>query len=334
MAGDVRVLFGFVADMIPRPPILSSKTTGSSESMRDLIRRLDRVYNACGGDEEMQTKQKLELEMLESMDLFDRTKFDTLKLLLQLGEKIRTLKDRRTNETTGYDRETIQLSNDVRKLLKRVRKDLTSLELLLQKQKKKAKKKDDKSAAQIVERRYALDTIEDNLVECERAFRKQFQQDAGESAPATGPARNTEKAELLRSTDQASTSLQSPLIDDDPFEDESSDFHFDDDHLQEMLQQFRHKEGQIDVGLDELSAGVQRLGEMALQLNNELQSQDIALNEVDNRIHRNLEQLESTNEKLKKTLEKVGGGERIIIIIVLMILAIVIIGALYFFVLK
>ncbi len=59
-----------------------------------------------------------------------------------------------------------------------------------------------------------------------------------------------------------------------------------------------------------------------------------ALEQRDTALRKGAEQLETTNDRLKQALEKVGGKERIIIIIILLLLAVVILGVLYFVVIK
>lgn len=94
--------------------------------------------------------------------------------------------------------------------------------------------------------------------------------------------------------------------------------------------QIQAKNEMIDQGLEDLSQGVKRLGEMARGMNEEIQKQNIQLAEVEEKIEINAEKMATLNSKLKNTLERVGGTQRLIVLIILLILIVIVIGVCYF----
>ncbi|KAL4173332.1 hypothetical protein KRP22_008485 [Phytophthora ramorum] len=101
------------------------------------------------------------------------------------------------------------------------------------------------------------------------------------------------------------------------------------DDQQAMLADIQKNDQRFDIIIEQIGTGVQELGQQARMLNEELQQQAIMIDGLSDRIDTTQAHVESVNQKMKKTLEKVGRGpdkcmmDMICLILLLGILAVV-----------
>mmetsp|Transcript_19551 Transcript_19551/g.46678 ORF Transcript_19551/g.46678 Transcript_19551/m.46678 type:complete len:104 (-) Transcript_19551:31-342(-) len=82
----------------------------------------------------------------------------------------------------------------------------------------------------------------------------------------------------------------------------------------------RQRDDEIDRGLDAISRGVGVLKNMAVDMREEVQVQNMMVDEIQEQVEKNTERIGLLNAKLKKTLDSAGGASRIILNLILLIL--------------
>mmetsp|Transcript_58227 Transcript_58227/g.137267 ORF Transcript_58227/g.137267 Transcript_58227/m.137267 type:complete len:216 (+) Transcript_58227:123-770(+) len=94
----------------------------------------------------------------------------------------------------------------------------------------------------------------------------------------------------------------------------------DDPELDEGLKAMAAKDAELDADLDIISAGVGRLKNIALDMNEEIKMQNVMVDEITTKVDEATAHLQDLNKKLKDALDGAGGATMIIIRLVLFIL--------------
>eukprot|EP00003_Mantamonas_plastica_P025843 TRINITY_DN514_c0_g1_i5.p1 TRINITY_DN514_c0_g1~~TRINITY_DN514_c0_g1_i5.p1 ORF type:complete len:134 (-),score=67.61 TRINITY_DN514_c0_g1_i5:125-526(-) len=111
----------------------------------------------------------------------------------------------------------------------------------------------------------------------------------------------------------------------DPNETELEDI--DSVEVTQALQAFEEKNAQIDDVVDDIQEDVYVLKGLAKDMNEEVDRQNIMLDEVNNKVQKNLDHTKKINKKMKGILKKVRGGDRFIVDLILIIVVLAIVGA-------
>ena len=98
---------------------------------------------------------------------------------------------------------------------------------------------------------------------------------------------------------------------------------------QAFIQESIERDKELDEKLDVIKQGVMQLGEIAGNINEELDRQADMLNEVDEKMEKVTEKLEQRNKQMKKILQASGGAQRWCPLIILFIILIALVGYIY-----
>ena len=98
---------------------------------------------------------------------------------------------------------------------------------------------------------------------------------------------------------------------------------------QQFIQESIERDKILDEKLDVIKQGVMQLGQIASDINEELDRQDVMLDEVGNKIDKVTEKLEARNKQMKKILDATGGAQRWCPLIILFIILIALVGFIY-----
>ena len=98
---------------------------------------------------------------------------------------------------------------------------------------------------------------------------------------------------------------------------------------QQFIQESIERDAVLDEKLDVIKQGVIQLGQIATDINEELDRQDKMLDEVDQKMDKVQEKLEARNKQMKKILEQTGGAQRWCPIIILFVILLALIGYIY-----
>jgi len=78
--------------------------------------------------------------------------------------------------------------------------------------------------------------------------------------------------------------------------------------------------------LDEVLKGVGVLKEIALNMDQELETQNQMIDQIEHKVNKSQQKLDSINAKLQKTLDKVMKGDRFLVNFVLICVLLLIVG--------
>jgi len=98
---------------------------------------------------------------------------------------------------------------------------------------------------------------------------------------------------------------------------------------QAFIQESVERDQLLDQKLDVILQGVKQLGMIAYDINEELVKQDVMLDEIEQKMDKLQDKLETRNEQMKKLLEASGGAQRWCPILILFVIFIALCGYIY-----
>eukprot|EP01027_Heterolobosea_sp_BB2_P013551 GEZU01019540.1.p1 GENE.GEZU01019540.1~~GEZU01019540.1.p1 ORF type:complete len:272 (-),score=107.55 GEZU01019540.1:130-945(-) len=116
---------------------------------------------------------------------------------------------------------------------------------------------------------------------------------------------------------------------DDQLPSDPTDTNLPDIDISDCMIQIKEKDQKIDAGLDQISARVKKLGQIALEMNTELKVQEQIMTDIDKSIDKNQEKIENLNRKLENALEQQGGMTRFIAVLLLIVIVLALVGVAY-----
>jgi DNA repair exonuclease SbcCD ATPase subunit len=270
--------------------------------MEDLMKRLNHIHDECVP--EAKRKQ-------EKMDEFT-------KLKKEISEKIRAvrelLKERDSIlESGGNNSRTAEISQTVRTDLKGIKDQVKLLESLQKKEAKKAKKMSTEVREAVSTRAEIVELCYKHIEECEkwekRVLDKRAQEDRLQLLSGSSN-RNDNEYEMKSAND--GDNQFSDLVEIDDYTDQ--------------LQDLKNRNAEIDKELDEVLKGVGVLKEIALNMDQELETQNQMIDQIEHKVNKSQQKLDSINAKLQKTLDKVMKGDRFLVNFVLICVLLLIVG--------
>jgi len=265
-------------------------------TLNNLMNKLYKIETDCNPNASKPEKQ-------EKLDDFSTLK----KKISQEVKSVRKMIEERNQLLSGSEQnsETVKMSAEIRKALKETEKDAKELEVLQKEQEEKLQKKKDKgkevSSAdeQEVSMRHELvELAYQHIEECHTLEKSVYKNISSENFVG-----------LMNPNDIVPTSL--PDLEDERF----------------LL--LRTKDAEIDRELDEISKGVNILGQMANQIGQETTIQGLMIEEVEHGVDKANEHLNTLNKTLKGILQKYRKGDRFCIDFILIVLLLGIAGYLY-----
>jgi len=98
---------------------------------------------------------------------------------------------------------------------------------------------------------------------------------------------------------------------------------------QAFIQESVERDQLLDEKLDVILQGVKQLGMIAYDINEELVKQDVMLDEIENKMDKLQDKLETRNEQMKKLLDASGGAQRWCPILILFVIFLALCGYIY-----
>eukprot|EP00761_Pharyngomonas_kirbyi_P013348 gb/GECH01013376.1/.p1 GENE.gb/GECH01013376.1/~~gb/GECH01013376.1/.p1 ORF type:complete len:293 (+),score=102.55 gb/GECH01013376.1/:1-879(+) len=272
--------------------------------MNELLGRLNRIQTECGGNQPEQD------ETDKVKDPFDRLHFQVMRNFKDLSEALKELNE---------DENNVRLKQRVRKLLDTTKKQTRELGEIHRKKSKKKNRRNDSNQAERAEKLVAVENTYNKL---NKIYRGRYQHNMPSNRNRGGG--NTLRQDLThRNTDTLSKPLLDSGGDNSVIADERDDAdEVPDIDLSEFQTQLKETDAQIDEGLDYIHSGVVRLKNLATNVNDELQTQDVMLDEIERKIEKNDEGIQQLNTKLKKSLDQAGGCTRFVIVIIMVVIMI------------
>jgi len=98
---------------------------------------------------------------------------------------------------------------------------------------------------------------------------------------------------------------------------------------QAFIQESIERDQLLDQKLDVILQGVKQLGQIAYDVNEELVKQEVMLDEIEQKMDKLQDKLESRNAQMKKILEASGGAQRWCPILILAVIFLALLGYIY-----
>ncbi|KAI8921909.1 hypothetical protein DFJ77DRAFT_3346 [Powellomyces hirtus] len=271
-------------------------------SMRDAMRRLQVVYEACAPEptpEETDGKK---------IDEFTRIR----KKLHQEAKAVRQeLKEREEMMSFGgTTTESAEKSYRIRVAIRGMKEQSARLAEIVAKEERK-KKKDPESQGHLAQRREILELCQKHIEECENLEKRKFNDAFTEQrtellsggARAAAAKRGGKKNAAAEEPEQPDPFTHSELADID---------------VEEDFKRIGERNKLIDNDLDQIGAGVARLKDLANDMGNELDRQNDVLDDIERGVDTALDRVDNLNVKMRKAVDGVMKGDRFIVNCVLM----------------
>ncbi|KAJ3092779.1 hypothetical protein HK102_003042 [Quaeritorhiza haematococci] len=304
-------------------------------SMRDAMRRLQVIYDACAPEAiEASTAEK-------NLDEFTRLK----KRIHNAVKDIRVaLKEREELlQRSGTTTETAEASYRARTMIRNLKEDTQRLdEIVTKEEKKKGKRKVEED--ELVRRREIVQLCFQHIEECENLEKRRFNEKAGVDrlellrgsvTSSGGPRRpygitsdgdgvetNADRAALFEG---AANARARKKADEDGGADPFLNSNLPDIDVDEDFEKLNERNKMIDQDLEDIEHGVKKLKELAQDMNQELDKQNEALKDLEKGVDQALDEVDNVNIKLKRALDHMMKGDRFMVncILLCIILALV-----------
>lgn len=300
-------------------------------SMRDAMRRLNIIYEACAPEAIASAAAE------KDMDDFTRLK---KKVNRDVKDLRRGLKEREELISRhGTSSETAEASYHLRVMIKALKVDVERMVEYLAKDEKRKKKKLEDEELSI--RREIVALCHQHIAECEDLEKRRFLEKLGvdraelmDGGSGDGEPRRPYGKEAPVETNEnrralfeggnkkkggAATSKKN--AEPDPFATELRDI-----DVEEDFKEMNQRNEIIDQDLKDIGTGVTRLKEIAQDMNRELDVQNDQLRDLEKGVDKVLDQVDNINIKLKRVTDTMMTGDRFMIncILICVILALVV----------
>jgi SYP7 family syntaxin len=200
-------------------------------------------------------------------------------------------------------KDAAELSHKIRTKIKNIRDEGVRLKEIQKKEESK-KKQSPEDQKRLKEREEIVGLVFKHIEECENLEKKRFADklNADRGALLTGAA---VKIDMVNTSGPTATDL--PDIDADP-----------DPEVTRGLQQLHEGDHKIDMDLEQISANVNILKEIAINMDKELGRQNDMLDVIDKKVDKAQIHLDHVNAKMKKALDGVMKGDRFMVSCILL----------------
>merc|ERR1712216_179090 len=176
-------------------------------------------------------------------------------------------------------KQTVEMSANIRRKLKEINIDAHKLST---EHRQAVNRKKIKNSDEIEKRNEVVDLVFQHVEECELLEKKRYTDKADR-----GNLFAVQRAPAARAT---------------PTQTELADI---DEEVAEGLQQLKDKDQEIDKDLDEISAGVTQLKNIAMDMQDEVKMQAVMVDEITNKVDHAHAHIKNINKKMKQTISKV-----------------------------
>ncbi|KAI9100378.1 hypothetical protein DFS34DRAFT_578611 [Phlyctochytrium arcticum] len=270
-------------------------------SMRDAMRRLQVIYDACAPEPESQSTAPQD----EFSKLKAKIHADVKQVRIDLREREALV------ASGGTTTESAEKSYRIRVAIRGIKEGVTRMGEIVGKEERK-KRKDEESVQRLAHRKEILELCQRHIEEVENLEKRKFNDQYTDA-----------RVELLRGNQGGAgkgggASEEEPPP--DPFASELPDIDVEDD-----LKRIGERNKQIDQDLDDIGAGVARLKDIANDMGNELDRQNDVLDEIERGVDSALDRVDNLNVKMRKAVDGVMKGDRFIVncVLVCVVLALV-----------
>eukprot|EP00736_Rhodelphis_marinus_P004849 Rmarinus@m.8951 len=285
--------------------------------MNDLMSRLDRIERECG--EPQNKKNKSEKE--EIVDEFIRTKKEIAR---QVNDIRKTIKER--DELLGKSagtKQTIEMSARIRSQVRAVKDEANKLKQIHQQDMKNKKKRNAMPPETIEHRNEVVELCFKHIAECEQLEKRRYTDKS-----SAGPSADS-RSQLLSGGSSGAAGVAGGRFTSIRPATETDLTNINDIDVAEGLKQIQEKNEKMDEELEVISEGVQRLGNLARDMNQEINLQSQMVEEITADVDRTAAHLQNINKKMKETLTKVRSADRFCVDIILVVILVGICGYLY-----
>jgi len=261
--------------------------------MNELMGKLQVIRDNCEDPSLKKAKKQEEKNLDDWARLKKQIAKDTREIRKEIEERNALL------GKSGNNAATVRMSSEIRGKLKKIRKDIETMEGMVQKLEQKVEKKKEKGKDIPPQLQQELETKKevvklcyDHLSECKQLESQGF----GHTSNPLGGGPEPPKPTISKLPD----------IDDDGF------------------RELRENDAIIDRKLDDISEGVQILKGMATAYDREIEMQSILIEENEKEVDKTNVQLVNINKRMKNAVQSVRGCDRFVLdfVLIVVILAI------------
>ncbi|KAI9189598.1 hypothetical protein H9P43_001031 [Blastocladiella emersonii ATCC 22665] len=290
-------------------------------SMKDAMKRLTVIHAACVPQEQTEKPDA---------DEFTRVKKQiaaNVKIVREMVKQRNDIlkADKTSKKGVGSGTETAEMSFKIRSQLKAIKEDITVLDGIVKKAEKKIKGKNKPDLQEILDsRKEIVQLCNQHLEECENLDRARFNDKlAGDRAnlfvsSGIGGATSPSSALKFNKFAAGASSVSPGMAPPGPGGASSGSQELPDIEVAEDLALIRQRNMDIDQELDEISAGVQVIKQIAIQMGDELDKQNEMLDTIDAKVDKANEHVQNVNLKMKEALDGVMKGDKFLVNCVLL----------------
>ncbi|KAI8590743.1 hypothetical protein BDZ88DRAFT_446240 [Geranomyces variabilis] len=274
-------------------------------SMRDAMRRLQVVYEACAPE------PVAEEDGGKKIDEFTRIR---KKLHLDVKTIRQDLKEREEMMSLGgTTTESAEKSYRIRVAIRALKEQSARLAELVAKEERK-KKKDPEGVAHLAQRKEILELCQKHIEECENLEKRKFNDAfvAERTELLSGGSRTAGGAKGKKGKKGAAADEETPPP--DPF----THSELPDIDVEEDFKRIGERNKLIDNDLDQIGAGVARLKDLANDMGNELDRQNDVLDDIEKGVDSALDRVDNLNVKMRKAVDGMMKGDRFMVNCVMM----------------
>ncbi|KAG8459231.1 hypothetical protein KFE25_005742 [Diacronema lutheri] len=281
--------------------------------MQGLMRKLEAIEQETAEGDGKKDKGRSR----ESLDEFGRLKREIHREIKAVREAIAERDEMLTKEAGS--KATVEMSARIRAVIKTVREEHRQMVKIQQTQ---ANRRRGKNVQEIEHRAEVVELVLKHIEEVEMLEKRRYQTKESEargSLFATSGLRGTStgvdvgglRSVVVNMPDGAGPSAGGRA---------ATDTDLPDIETQEGLAQLARTDERIDQELEEISAGVQDLKHIALDMKEEVRLQSAMVDEITNKVDGANEHLHNLNRKMKNALKEVRSADRFIIDFILIVI--------------
>ncbi|KAJ3043709.1 hypothetical protein HDV00_004482 [Rhizophlyctis rosea] len=269
-------------------------------SMRDAMRRLQIIYEACAP--EAQEQKEAEKTMDEFTRLKKKVHVDTKTVRKDLKEREQML------SLGGTTTDSAEKSYRIRIAIRQLKEDYMRMSEIVQKETRKAAKRPPKDPAQLKDRQEVLQLCQQHIEELENLEKRKFNE-----------AYTADRVDLLGGArGQVSYGVGKGRGGGEEASDPFTHSELPDIDVEDDLRKIADRNAEIDKDLDAIGIGVTHLKNIATEMGEELDRQNVALDDIEAGVDKALDHVDNLNIKMKKTLDGMMKGDRFMVNCILM----------------
>mmetsp|Transcript_32265 Transcript_32265/g.52212 ORF Transcript_32265/g.52212 Transcript_32265/m.52212 type:complete len:287 (-) Transcript_32265:233-1093(-) len=267
-----------------------------------LIKEVEIIEDHCAGNKGRSDKKK-------DVDEFTRNKLELNEVLTGIKDDVKTRKG--IEERLGTNSESIKLKNKIKADLETAKHLQQNMEAAYKEDERDVDNgHSDLNPDAIKSRQELVQLMKQDLEFTSNEFEPKAEERGGGQFKVAQQARERRRKKredgLMSSEPQPLTAKQQSFI-------------------QESIQ----RDQVLDEKLDVILTGVKQLNQIGQDINEELDKQAVMLEEVEQKMDRVQEKLETRNEQIKKLLDASGGASRWCPVLILLVILLACIGYIY-----